>query len=187
MIALLTQHFPADRRYVALFAGGKNAEPPAADAADRAQRDAAAFLRTVRKAMKHGEMSAEPEVDLERREAQNRVARRGRVPERAAGRVSGADKGHHEGDFEEVDDEDDEEDEDDEDDGDDEHDDEDSEDEGDEDSEDEGDEDSDEGDEDSDEGGEDNEDEGDDGNDDNSTIEPPKKRTRSLADDDFFA
>lgn len=179
MIALLTQHFPADRRYVALFAGGKNAEPPAADAADRAQRDAAAFLRTVRKAMKHGEMSAEPEVDLERREAQNRVARRGRVPERAAGRVSGADKGHHEGDFEEVDDEDDEEDEDDEDDGDDEHDDE--------DSEDEGDEDSDEGGEDSDEGGEDNEDEGDDGNDDNSTIEPPKKRTRSLADDDFFA
>ena len=42
---------------------------PDAQAKDRAQVEAAEFLAAVRKSMKRGEMSAEPELELERRQA----------------------------------------------------------------------------------------------------------------------
>lgn len=68
---LLTQHFPAHQRYVALFADRERKDPvaPDAQASDRAQVQAAEFLTAVRKSMKRGEMSAEPEMELERRQA----------------------------------------------------------------------------------------------------------------------
>ena len=76
---LLIQTFPADQRYVALFAEG-NSDPvaPSADAPDRAHRNAAEFLSSVRKAVKKGELSAEPEVELEEREAQSRALMAGK-------------------------------------------------------------------------------------------------------------
>ncbi|WFC95890.1 18S rRNA maturation protein [Malassezia brasiliensis] len=69
--------FPHDQRYVALFAQG-NHDPvlPKVDAPDRAQQKAAEYLAHVRKQMKRGELSAEPEVELEAREEASRQARR---------------------------------------------------------------------------------------------------------------
>lgn len=73
----LTQTFPHDQRYVALFAQG-NHDPvlPKSDASDRAQQKAAAYLAHVRKQVKRGELSHEPEVELEAREEASRQARR---------------------------------------------------------------------------------------------------------------
>ena len=47
---------------------------PTSDAHDRAHQKAAAFLKQVRKAMKKGEMSTEPDLELEQREAQSRMS-----------------------------------------------------------------------------------------------------------------
>ncbi|WFD44290.1 18S rRNA maturation protein [Malassezia psittaci] len=65
--------FPQDQRYVALFAD-KTSEPkaPDADAPDRAHQKAAEFLKSVRKAVKKGILSKEPEVHLEEREQASR-------------------------------------------------------------------------------------------------------------------
>lgn len=54
---------------MALFAEHKDPVAPDAQSSDRAQVQAAEFLTTVRKSMKRGEMSAEPEMELERRQA----------------------------------------------------------------------------------------------------------------------
>ena len=63
------QTFPQEQRYVALFAD-KSSEPkaPDADAPDRAHQKAADFLKSVRKAVKKGTLSKQPEVHLEERE-----------------------------------------------------------------------------------------------------------------------
>lgn len=76
--------FPHDQRYVALFAQG-NHDPvlPKADAPDRAQRKAAEYLAHVRKQIKRGELSAEPEVELEAREEASRQVRRSSGTKRA--------------------------------------------------------------------------------------------------------
>ena len=69
-------HFPKDQRYVALYAGA-HAEPvpPSSDAADKTHRRAAEFLDEVRAAMKRGDMSLEPDLELAEREARQRVER----------------------------------------------------------------------------------------------------------------
>ncbi|WFD04877.1 18S rRNA maturation protein [Malassezia vespertilionis] len=61
--------FPHDKRYVALFADSSTGEPvaPSEDAPDKAHREAAEFLRRVRKQMKKGVLAAEPERELEER------------------------------------------------------------------------------------------------------------------------
>lgn len=65
-------HYPADQRYVALFAEGtKRPVAPDANAHDRAHQKAAEFLKHVRKSMKKGTMSAEPDKDLDVRESVN--------------------------------------------------------------------------------------------------------------------
>ena len=46
---------------------------PTSDAHDRAHQKAAAFLKQVRKSMKKGEMSNEPDLELEQRESQSRM------------------------------------------------------------------------------------------------------------------
>ncbi|WFD00205.1 18S rRNA maturation protein [Malassezia yamatoensis] len=65
--------FPQEQRYVALFAD-KSSEPkaPDGDAPDRAHQKAAEFLNSVRKAVKKGTLSKEPEVQLEEREQASR-------------------------------------------------------------------------------------------------------------------
>ena len=68
-------HFPADRRYVSLFAGNKEPVAPSADAPDRAHQKAAEFFKHVRKSMKRGTMAAEPDRDLHHREEQHRRTR----------------------------------------------------------------------------------------------------------------
>ena len=69
-------HFPKDQRYVALYAGA-HAEPvpPSGDAADKTHRRAAEFLDEVRAAMKRGDMSLEPDLELAEREARQRAER----------------------------------------------------------------------------------------------------------------
>lgn len=69
---------------MALFAQG-NHDPvlPKADAPDRAQRKAAEYLAHVRKQIKRGELSAEPEVELEAREEASRQVRRSSGTKRA--------------------------------------------------------------------------------------------------------
>lgn len=56
---------------------------PKADAPDRAQRKAAEYLAHVRKQIKRGELSAEPEVELEAREEASRQVRRSSGTKRA--------------------------------------------------------------------------------------------------------
>ena len=68
-------HFPADRRYVSLFAGNKEPVAPSADEPDRAHQKAAEFFKHVRKSMKRGTMAAEPDRDLHHREEQHRRTR----------------------------------------------------------------------------------------------------------------
>jgi len=68
-------HFPADRRYVSLFAGNKEPVAPSAEAPDRAHQKAAEFFKHVRKSMKRGTMAAEPDRDLHHREEQHRRTR----------------------------------------------------------------------------------------------------------------
>ena len=95
-------------RYVALFAQG-NSEPvvPSADAADRAQQKAAEYLGRVRKMVKKGELSAEPEVELEAREQASRQARRGKRarPDRVEGPDEGDEDEDEEGEGDEDEDE----------------------------------------------------------------------------------
>lgn len=152
-------HFPADRRYVSLFAGNKEPVAPSADAPDRAHQKAAEFFKHVRKSMKRGTMAAEPDRDLHHREEQHRRTRAQHVKRSEVEEVDGDGDGDDDGD-----------------DDDDEHDDE------------ADDDDDDDGDDDDDDGGDDDDDDGDDDDGDDEEMhdraDPPPS---SVANDDFFA
>ena len=91
-------HFPADRRYVSLFAGNKEPVAPSADAPDRAHQKAAEFFKHVRKSMKRGTMAAEPDRDLHHREEQHRLTRAQHVKRSEVDEVDGDGDGDDDGD-----------------------------------------------------------------------------------------
>lgn len=113
-------HFPADRRYVSLFAGNKEPVAPSAEAPDRAHQKAAEFIKHVRKSMKRGVMPAEPDRDLHDREEQHRRIHAQRERRGKDREVEGDDDVDEEHDEEDDDEKNDDDDDDDEKDGDDE-------------------------------------------------------------------
>lgn len=105
-------YFPKDARYVALYAGSEDGEPvvPSIDSHSRADRVAAEFARDVRKLMKRGELSSEPEVELGERERLSRQRGTKRARDQHDGPREGHDDAHdeaHEDDYHDDEDHDD--------------------------------------------------------------------------------